>query len=103
MRIISRKTLIRFWQNNPDSEQSLKAWFEEAKFAQWNNPNELKRQFGSASILNKKRVVFNIKANNYRLVADIEYRLKIVFIIWVGTHKEYDKLNIEEIKYVKTN
>lgn len=103
MRIISRKTLVKFWQNNPISEQPLKAWFEEVKAAKWNNPNELKNHIRNSSVINKKRVVFNIKGNEYRLIVDIEYRLKIVFVLWVGTHKEYDKLKVEEVKYVKAN
>jgi mRNA interferase HigB len=103
MRIISRNTLIRFWEKHSDIEQSLKAWYDETRNALWNSPNELKKQFSSASLINKKRVVFNIKGNEYRLAVGIEYRIGIVFIIWVGTHKEYDKINIKEIKYVKTN
>ena len=71
--------------------------------AQWNSPNDLKVQFGNASILTNKRVVFNIHGNTYRLIVDIEYRLKIVFIVWLGTHKEYDKFNAKEISYVKTD
>jgi mRNA interferase HigB len=55
------------------------------------------------SIITKIRVVFNVKDNSYRLVVDIEYRIGIVFIIWIGTHKEYDNINIKEIKYAKAN
>ncbi len=54
-------------------------------------------------MINNKRVVFNIKGNNYRLIADIEYNLKILFVIWIGTHSDYDKINIEKLRYVKTN
>jgi len=63
----------------------------------------LKKQYRNASIITSKRVVFNIKGNSYRLVVDVEYKLGIVFIVWLGTHKEYDNINMKEIKYVKTN
>lgn len=103
MRVILRKTLISFWKKYPDSKQSLKSWFDEVQNANWKTANELKMQYRNASIITKKRVVFNIKGNHYRLVIDIEYKLRIIFIVWIGTHKEYDKLNIKEINYVKNN
>lgn len=103
MRIISRKTLIVYWEKHPGTEQALKSWFDEASHAAWSSPNDLKKQFKNASIIGKKRVVFNIKGNNYRLIVDIEYNIGIVFIVWIGTHKEYDKLNVMDIRYVKTN
>jgi mRNA interferase HigB len=103
MRIIARNTLIKYWETNPVSEQPLKSWFDEVQNAYWETPNELKWQFRNASVITKKRVVFNIKGNNYRLVVDIEYKIGIVFIVWIGTHKEYDNINVKEIKYVKTN
>lgn len=103
MRIIAIKTLKEYWEEFPQAEQSLLSWHEEANAAEWNNPNELKSQYRNASILTDKRVVFNIHGNSYRLIVDIEYRLKIVFIVWFGTHKEYDKINAKEVSYVKTN
>lgn len=103
MRIIAVKTLKSFTEDFPKSSQPLLAWYDECLKAEWNNPNELKAQYGNASILNDKRVVFNIHGNTYRLIVDIEYRLKIVFIVWFGTHKEYDKIDAEKIEYVKTN
>lgn len=63
----------------------------------------MKDQYRNASVINKKRVVFNIAGNKFRLIVDIEYRIKLVFIVWVGTHMEYDRINIKEIKYVKSN
>ena len=99
MRIISRKTLISFWSKHSKSEQALKAWYDEARSAKWKSPNELKRQYKNASIISNKRVVFNIKGNDYRLVVDIEYRIGIVFVVWVGTHKAYDKIKIKELKH----
>jgi mRNA interferase HigB len=103
LRIISRKTLIEYWEKHPEIEQPLKAWFDEVINAKWISPNELKQQYHNASIVTSKRVVFNIHGNKYRLIVDIEYKIGIVFIVWIGTHKEYDKLDVKEIKYVKTN
>ena len=77
MRIIARKTLIKFWEKYPDTEQSLKSWFDEIIDALWSSPNEVKSQYRNASIITKKRVVFNIKGNKYRLIVDIEYKIKI--------------------------
>ncbi len=84
-------------------EQPILSWFEELEAANWNSPNELKDQFQNASIISNKRVVFNIHGNKYCLIVDIEYRLKIVFIVWFGTHKEYDKIDVKKINYVKTH
>jgi mRNA interferase HigB len=103
MRVIAVKTLKRHWTVYPQAEQALLAWYEEAETAQWNSPNELKQQYRNASVLTDKRVVFNIHGNTYRLIVDIEYRLKIVFVVWFGTHKEYDKINAEKVSYVKAN
>ena len=104
MRIIAVKTLKQFWEGNPQARQPLWSWYEEAELAQWNDPNELKEQYRSASIISGKRVVFNIHGNTYRLAVDIEYKLKIVFIVWIGTHKEYDKIDVKTVNYEnKTN
>lgn len=103
MRIISRKTLTKYWEKHTDAEQPLKAWFDEASNANWSSATELKQQYRNASIITKKRVVFNIKGNHHRLVVDIEYKLGIIFIVWIGIHDDYDKINIKEIIYVKSN
>ena len=103
MRILSRSNLIRFWKKFPNTEQPLKAWLNELKKSKWKTPNALKEQYKSALIISDKRVIFNLKGNDYRLVTDIEFRIGIVFIIWIGTHKEYDKINVKEITYDKTN
>lgn len=91
MRVIAVKTLKAYWEAFPEAEQALFSWYEEARVAEWGSPNELKAQFRNASVLTDKRVVFNIHGNTYRLIVDIEYRLKIVFIVSFGTHKQYDK------------
>ncbi len=103
MRIIARNTLISYWKSHPEIEQPLKSWYDSVLNTNWKSPNELKEQFRSASIITNKRVVFNIKGNDYRLVTDIEYRIGIVFIVWIGTHKQYDKIDVKEINYVKTD
>ncbi len=103
MRIIAVKTLKEYWQENSKAKQALLAWYEETEIAEWSSPNELKAQYRNASIITNKRVVFNIHGNSFRLVVDIEYRLKIVFIVWFGSHKEYDIINVKEISYVKAH
>jgi len=103
MRVIAVKTLKEYWEVFPQAEQALLSWHEEAIVAEWANPNELKAQYRNASVLTDKRVVFNIHGNSYRLIVDIEYRLRIVFVVWFGTHKEYDKINAKKISYVKTD
>jgi mRNA interferase HigB len=97
MRVISRRTLREFWEEHPDAEQSLKAWFHEAENASWRNPAEIKDQYGSASILKRSRVVFNIGGNKYRLVISINYSVEVIYIRFIGTHKEYDTINAETI------
>jgi mRNA interferase HigB len=103
MRVIAVKTLKDFYKEFPEAEQALLAWYEEVVIAEWDNPNELKEQYRNASVLNDKRVIFNIRGNSYRLIVDIEYRLKIVFIVWFGTHKEYDEIDAKKVSYVKTD
>ncbi len=103
MRVIAVKTIKYYWEKYPEAKQPLLAWYDEAQYAEWENPNMLKYQYRSASILNKKRVVFNIHGNDFRLIVDIEYRLKIVFIVWFGTHKQYDKIDAKKLSYDKAS
>jgi mRNA interferase HigB len=95
MRVIAVATLRNFWELHPDAEQALKAWHEEATNAQWTQPADIKAQYRSASILKNRRVVFNIKGNDYRLVVAIAYKLQIVYVKFVGTHKAYDAIDAE--------
>ncbi len=97
------KTLRAYVRKNKEAEQSLLTWYSEAGKANWKNNNDLKEQFGNASVISNKRIVFNIHGNKYRLIVDIEYYLQIIFIVWVGTHKEYDKIDAKKVIYVKTN
>lgn len=97
MRIIAKKTLRDFWTKHNDCESQLKCWFHEAQKAKWRSPNEIKREFPAASFLQDNRVVFNIKGNDYRLIVKINYDFGIVWIRFVGTHKQYDKINANTI------
>jgi mRNA interferase HigB len=97
MRVIAVATLRTFWKRHPDAEQPLKAWFEEATSASWNQPSDIKERYRSASILKNRRVVFNIKGNDYRLVVAIAYKLQVVYVKFVGTHKEYDAVDAETV------
>jgi mRNA interferase HigB len=103
MRVIAAKTLKEYGDEFHLAEQALFSWYDEAITANWNNPAELKAHYRNASILNNKRVVFNIHGNSFRLIVDIEYRLKLVFVVWFGTHKQYDNIDAKTIKYVKAN
>ncbi len=93
MRVISKKTLRVFWIKQKDSEEPLKAWFKEAEEASWKTPQEIKLRYPTASFLQNNRVVFNIKGNNYRLIVKINYDFSLVWIRFIGTHSEYDKIN----------
>jgi mRNA interferase HigB len=99
MRIISRKTLRSFWEKPEyaDAEQSLKAWFREASNADWSSPAAIKSVFRTASIVANNRVVFNVGGNKYRLVARVNYPYRIMYIRFIGTHAQYDRINVEEI------
>ena len=99
MRIIAVSTLRNYWIKHKPAEQPLKSWLEEAESSTWGNSAELKAKYRNASIITSKRTVFNIKGNDYRLIVDIEYRLKIIFIVWVGTHSQHDKIDAKTISY----
>ncbi|MFB6318874.1 type II toxin-antitoxin system HigB family toxin [Saccharicrinis sp. FJH54] len=101
MRIIKEKTLTEYCRLSRynQAEESIRSWIYEVRFSTWNNANELKLKYHNASIISSKRVVFNIKGNDFRLIVDIEYKLKIVFVVWFGTHAEYDKIDVKTISY----
>jgi len=85
-----------FWEKHPDSEQPLKAWFYETKKAKWKNPAEVRKLFGSADFVGD-RTVFNIGGNKYRLVVLIDYERHGILIRFIGTHKQYDKIDVNLI------
>ena len=97
MRVIAKKALRDFWEKHRDAEEQLKTWHKEAIKANWNSPNEVKKEYAKASILNNNRVVFNICGGSYRLIVKINYERKWVFIRFIGTHSEYDKINAKTI------
>ena len=98
MKIVSVKILREFWMHRPDAEQHLKAWVDEVKQANWIQPADIKARYRSASILKNRRVVFNIKGNDYRLIVSVAYRFGAVYIKFIGTHAEYDAVNAETIE-----
>jgi mRNA interferase HigB len=98
VRVIAVASLRAFWLQYPDAEQPLKAWFEEASKATWTQPSDIKAQYRSASILKNRRVVFNIKGNDYRLVVAVAYRLQIVYVKFIGTHPQYDAIDANTIE-----
>lgn len=99
MRIISRAMLRDFWETPAfsDAEQALKAWYDEARHANWLTPQDIKDQFRSASFVGNDRVVFNIHGNKYRLVVAINYSFSVCYVRFVGTHKQYDKIDVATI------
>jgi mRNA interferase HigB len=97
VRIISRRRLVEFWNSHPDAEQPLRAWYAEIRKANWKSPAEIKATYRSVSILSDNRVVFNIKGNTYRLVVIVEYSQGKMFIRFVGTHAEYNRIDATTI------
>ena len=97
MRVIKIKTLKEYWQKHKDVESRLKSWFAEMKRGEFKSPADIKRKYPSADIIAGNRVIFNIKGNHYRLVVKIHYNKQIMYIRFIGTHKEYDKINVETI------
>jgi mRNA interferase HigB len=97
MHVVSIKTLREFWTTHADAEQPLKAWFREAEAASWASFDEIKARYRSADVIPGNRVVFNIKGNHYRLIVKIHYNTGRLFIRFVGTHAEYNKIDAETI------
>ena len=97
MRVIAKKILREFWEIHNDSGEQLKTWYKEASKATWKSPGDIKKEYAKASILKAGRVVFNICGNKYRLVVDINYVRQWVFVRFIGTHNEYDKIDAHTI------
>jgi mRNA interferase HigB len=98
MKIIAIKILREFWILHPDAEQHLKAWVDDVKKATWSQPADIKAKYRNASILKNRRVVFNIKGNDYRMVVSVAYRFGAVYIKFIGTHAQYDAIDAETIE-----
>ena len=98
MRVVSRKTLKAFYEERyPETRQQLEAWYHEVKHVSWTSPADVTRTYPKARIVGKDRVVFNIMRNRFRLVIKVNYRAGIVYIRFVGTHAEYDHIDVETI------
>jgi len=97
VRIISQKILKEFWDKHPDTRPVLEAWYDDTKHALWRSPADIKNVYRNASFVANNRVVFNIKGNKYRLVVAIRYEYGIVFIRFVGTHREYERIDASTI------
>jgi len=98
MKIVAIKVLRDFWARYPDAKQHLEAWIDEARKADWRQPADIRVQFRSASILKNRRVVFNIKGNDYRLIVAVAYRFGALYIKFIGTHAEYDTIDAETVE-----
>ena len=97
MHIIAKRTLREFWETRPDAETALRDWYREVEREDWETPAHVRRRYHSASIVGSDRTVFRIRGNNYRLVVRIFYPARIVYIRFIGTHAEYDRINAEEV------
>lgn len=91
-------TLTRFWARHPDAEQPLKAWYDEARNAKWKVPRDIKRRYASASFVGRNRVVFNIKVNDYRLIIAVAWRFQAIYIKFLGTHSEYERVDAATVE-----
>ena len=96
-RIFAKSTLRKYWEKYPDSEQYLKTWYQTARTSNWKKPNDVKKTYANASILQDNRIVFNIKGNSYRLIVKFNYQRQWAFIRFIGTHAEYDKIDATTI------
>jgi mRNA interferase HigB len=105
MRIIARRTLLAFVESlaghkdQPAVKTALDAWFAETKRARWKGTADIKRTYATASIVNAERIVFNVKGNAYRLIVAVDFEKGIVWIKWIGAHKDYDRIDVTEVKY----
>ena len=105
MRIIARRTLREFIERRRGHKDhlalkaALDAWFDEAKKARWKNSAEVKRHYATASIVSADRIVFNIKGNDFRLIVAVDFEKGIVWIKWIGTHRDYDRIDVKQVKH----
>lgn len=97
MRLVARKTLREFWVRHPDAESSLRAWANEAEQAAWETSADIKARYATASIIDSERVVFNIHGNDYRLVVKVWFAGKAVYVKFIGTHGEYDRIDVKKL------
>ena len=98
MRVVAIKILRDFWIQHPTAKPHLEAWVDETRKASWQQPSEIKAVFRNVSILKNRRVVFNIKGNDYRLIVVVAYRFGAVYIKFIGTHAQYDAIDAETVE-----
>lgn len=101
MVVIAYKTIREFSVKYPGSKTALEKWLEETEMADWNSFSDLKATFSTTDYVGNDQYVFNIGGNNYRLIAAIHFNIRTVYIKFIGTHKEYDKVNAGSVKYKK--
>jgi len=105
VRIIARRTLRAFvasltgHKDKPALKAAFDAWFDEVKKVRWASTADVKRSYASASIVTGERIVFNLKDNSYRLVVAVDFEKGIVWIKWIGTHREYDRIDAREMEH----
>lgn len=105
MRIIARRTIREFVESRaghkdqPALKAALDAWYDEVRRARWTSATDVKRLYASASVVTSKRIVFNIKGNDYRLVVAVDYEKSIVWIKWLGSHMDYDRIDVREVEH----
>ena len=97
VRIIAKRTLRTFWKRHPKAKGPLEAWHQEVARADWATPSDVKAQFRSASMLQGNRVAFNIAGNHYRLIVKINYPYRVMYIRFIGSHTDYDTINVTTI------
>jgi mRNA interferase HigB len=98
MRIVAKRNLLAFCERHPAARQRVLAWCEETALAAWRSPRDIKAEYASASFIGKNRVVFNLKGNDYRLIVAIAYRIGVVYVKFIGTHREYDRVDAATIE-----
>ncbi len=99
MKILVRKTILFYIRKYPVVETQLLIWHNEFSKQEFKNFNELKKVYGNASIVNSNRVIFNIKGNDFRLIVSVNFIQAACYVIWFGTHKEYDKINVATVAF----
>lgn len=97
MNVISRRTLVEFYENHVDARDQLETWYKVSKKATWINFNEVLEVYPAADVVGDNRVVFNIKGNKYRLIVRFSFRYKAIQVKWIGTHAEYDKIDVLKV------
>ena len=97
MRIISRKALRDFWEQYPDAEPTLREWLRAVQPISWRTPQDIAEQFPRARFVGSNRVIFNVRRNRYRLVVAVNYGYGIVYIRFIGTHAQYDRIDVGSV------